>query len=104
MRVVATPQKSGLEAASELLEVFAHPLRLAIVLDVRGGERRVHDLVETLVVSQPLVSQHLRMLRTAGVLTGRRRGRKIAYAIADEHVVHIALDAIAHAQEKRSPR
>ena len=88
-----------LEAAAELLRAFAHPLRLAIVLEVRTGERCVHDLVETLDAAQPLVSQHLKVLKTAGVLTGRRRGREIAYAIADEHVVHIALDAIAHATE-----
>jgi len=92
---------SELEAASELLKAFAHPLRLAIVLEVRGGEQCVHDLVGSLGVAQPLVSQHLKVLRNAGVLTGRRRGRETAYAIADEHVVHIALDAIAHAKEKR---
>lgn len=91
---------SDLEAAAELLKAFAHPLRLAIVLEVRDGERCVHDLVETLDAAQPLVSQHLKVLKTAGVLTGRRRGREIAYSIADEHVTHIALDAIAHANER----
>jgi ArsR family transcriptional regulator len=94
---------SQLAAAAELLKAFAHPLRLAIVLEVRGGERCVHDLVSTLDAGQPLVSQHLKILRQAGVLTGRRRGREIAYSIADDHVVHIALDAIAHANE-RKPR
>lgn len=91
-----------LEAAAELLKAFAHPLRLAIVLEVRGGERCVHDLVAALDAAQPLVSQHLKILRQAGVLTGRRQGREIVYAIADEHVVHIALDAIEHANERSS--
>ncbi|MGQ0744565.1 MAG: ArsR/SmtB family transcription factor [Acidimicrobiales bacterium] len=86
-----------------MLKAFAHPLRLAIVLEVRAGERCVHDLVEALGASQPLVSQHLKVLKTAGILLGRRRGREIAYSIADEHVVHIAVDAIAHAEERRSP-
>ena len=92
-----------LDAAAELLKAFAHPLRLAIVLEVRDGERCVHDLVEALDVRQPLVSQHLRVLRQAGVLTGRRRGREIAYSIADDHVTHIALDAIEHASERNHP-
>lgn len=100
MHLLASVDVTGLEAASELLKAFAHPLRLAIVLEVQDGERCVHDLVESLGVAQPLVSQHLRVLRTAGVLAGRRRGREIAYSIADEHVVHIALDAIAHANER----
>jgi DNA-binding transcriptional ArsR family regulator len=47
------------------------------------------------------VSQHLKVLRDAGVLSGRRRGREMAYTIADEHIVHIAIDAIAHASEGR---
>ncbi len=94
---------SELVAAAELLKAFAHPLRLAIVLEVRDGERCVHDLVDALDAAQPLVSQHLRVLKQAGVLTSRRRGREVAYSIADEHVVHIALDAITHASEGRNP-
>jgi DNA-binding transcriptional ArsR family regulator len=94
---------SGLDAAADLLKAFAHPLRLAIVLEVRDGERCVHDLVKSLDAAQPLVSQHLKILKTAGVLSGRRRGREIAYSIADDHVVHIALDAITHANEGRTP-
>lgn len=91
---------SDLAAAAELLKAFAHPLRLAIVLEVRDGERCVHDLVDALDAGQPLISQHLKVLRQAGVLTGRRRGREIAYSIADDHVIHIALDAIEHANER----
>lgn len=95
---------TDVEAAAELLKAFAHPLRLAIVLEVeRNGERCVHDLTASLDASQPLISQHLRILRQAGVLTGRRRGREIAYSIADHHVTHIAIDAIEHAKE-RNPR
>ncbi len=90
-----------IEAAAELLKAFAHPLRLAIVLEVQHEERCVHDLADALDVSQPLVSQHLRILRQAGVLTGRRRGREMAYSIADHHVIHIALDAIEHANERK---
>ncbi len=90
-----------LEGAAELLKAFAHPLRLAIVLEVQHEEKCVHDLSTALDVSQPLVSQHLKILRQAGVLTGRRRGRETAYAIADHHITHIVLDAIEHANERR---
>jgi ArsR family transcriptional regulator, zinc-responsive transcriptional repressor len=91
---------SELEDAASLLKAFGNPLRLAILLELRDGERCVHDLVAALHSPQPLVSQHLKVLKAAGVLDGRRRGREIAYAIADEHVTHIALDAIAHAKER----
>jgi DNA-binding transcriptional ArsR family regulator len=59
----------------------------------------VHELVEKLGVAQPLVSQHLRVLRGAGVVRGARRGREIAYFLVDEHVAHIVADAITHARE-----
>jgi DNA-binding transcriptional ArsR family regulator len=91
---------SDIEAAVDLLKAFAHPLRLAIVLEVQHGERCVHDLVDALDAAQPLVSQHLKILRQAGVLVGRRRGKEIAYSIADHHILHIALDAIEHAKER----
>ena len=51
-------------------------------------------------MAQPLVSQHLRTLREAKVITGSRRGREVEYRLADEHVLHIALDAITHATER----
>ena len=88
-----------LEAASALLRALASPHRLAIVRALADGPRCVHELVEALGVSQPLVSQHLRVLRAEDLVTGERRGREIAYALADHHVTHIVEDAVAHVRE-----
>jgi len=88
-----------LQAAADLLRALAHPTRLAIVLQVREGERCVHELVDRLGIPQPLASQHLRVLRSAGVLASHRRGKEVAYGLVDEHVLHIALDAITHGGE-----
>ncbi|MEO5678488.1 MAG: metalloregulator ArsR/SmtB family transcription factor, partial [Acidimicrobiales bacterium] len=52
-----------LAAASTLLRALASPHRLAIVRALAAGPCCVHDLVAALGVSQPLVSQHLRVLR-----------------------------------------
>ncbi|GGM15831.1 ArsR/SmtB family transcription factor [Micromonospora yangpuensis] len=87
------------EGASELLRALSAPIRLAIVSELAQSERCVHELVETLGATQPLVSQHLRVLRGAGVVRGSRRGREIAYALVDEHVAHIVADAVSHAGE-----
>jgi DNA-binding transcriptional ArsR family regulator len=51
-------------------------------------------------VSQPLVSQHLRVLRSSGVVVVTRRGREAHYAVADDHVTHVIEDAIAHVLEE----
>ncbi len=92
-----------LRAAAELLRALSSPVRLAIVLELRTGARCVHELVETLGATQPLVSQHLRVLRGAGLVAAERRGREVAYALADQHVAHIATDAVRHAAEVDQP-
>ena len=89
------------EAAGELLRALAAPVRIAIVTELGAGPRCVHELVEATGAPQPLVSQHLRVLRGAGVVRGVRRGREIAYSLTDEHIGHIVADAITHAREPR---
>jgi ArsR family transcriptional regulator, zinc-responsive transcriptional repressor len=89
----------SLEAASELLRALASPVRLGIVRELAARGRAVHELVAALGVSQPLVSQHLRVLRASRIVTARRHAREMEYSLADEHVAHIVLDAIRHATE-----
>lgn len=89
------------EAAGDLLRALAAPVRVAIVTELAAGPRCVHELVTALGEPQPLVSQHLRVLRTGGVVAGERRGREIAYSLTDAHVGRIVADAVAHAQEDR---
>ncbi|MGN5380807.1 ArsR/SmtB family transcription factor [Streptomyces lasalocidi] len=89
----------GLQAASDLLRALASPVRIGIVRELSGGGKYVHELVAALGVSQPLVSQHLRVLRTSRIVTARRQAREIQYVLTDDHIAHIVLDAIRHAQE-----
>jgi ArsR family transcriptional regulator, zinc-responsive transcriptional repressor len=88
-----------LAAAGELLRALAAPVRIAIVLQLQESERCVHELVEALRVTQPLISQHLRVLKAAGVVAGERHGREVVYRLVDEHLAHIVMDAVAHAEE-----
>lgn len=92
------PSPGDLRAAGELLRALAAPVRLALVDELANGPRCVHELVDTVDASQSLVSQHLRVLRGAGLVTSSRRGREIAYELVDEHVAHIARDALRHAE------
>jgi DNA-binding transcriptional ArsR family regulator len=88
------------EAAGELLRALSAPIRLALVDLLSGGPRCVHELVDALGVSQPLVSQHLKSLRSVGLVSHERRGREILYSLADEHISHITRDTLVHAREK----
>lgn len=87
------------ERGASLFKALGSPLRLQILQAVAGEPRCVHDLVETTGASQPLVSQHLRVLREAHLLTATRVGREMHYALADERVSHIITDALAHVAE-----
>jgi ArsR family transcriptional regulator len=96
-KVSTSPDR--LAAASELLRALGTPHRLAIVLALAEGPRCVHELIDALGISQSLTSQHLRVLRTGGLVVGVRRGKETAYSLADDHVAHIARDAVAHGSE-----
>ncbi|MEC3977200.1 metalloregulator ArsR/SmtB family transcription factor [Amycolatopsis sp. H20-H5] len=93
------PPAAALIDAGDLLRALAAPVRIAIVLQLRDADRCVHELVDALDVAQPLISQHLRVLKTAGVVHGERRGREVVYRLVDEHLSHIVVDAVAHVQE-----
>lgn len=88
-----------LSEAGNLLRALAAPVRIAIVLQLRVAERCVHDLVDALGVTQPLISQHLRVLKAAGIVRGSRNGREVVYRLVDDHLAHIVVDAVAHAEE-----
>jgi DNA-binding transcriptional ArsR family regulator len=94
-----TPARHVLDTAGDLLRALAAPVRIAIVLQLCESSRCVHELVDALEVPQPLVSQHLRILKAAGVVAGERSGREVMYRLADHHLAHIVLAAVAHARE-----
>jgi len=94
----------AITAAADLLRALGAPLRMLIIDELIAGERCVHELVSASSergrpASQSLISQHLRVLRGAGLVITERRGQEIAYRLADQHVAQIVADAFAHAAE-----
>lgn len=94
-----------LAGAVELLKALASAIRLAAVVELGEGPRCVHELQTSLAaegraVSQPLLSQHLKVLRDAGLVTTTRRGNEITYQLVDAHVGRIVNDAIRHSREE----
>lgn len=94
----ASPSTSDdvfVEGAS-LLKAIAHPLRLSMLRALIDAPCCVHELVDATGATQPLVSQHLRVLRSADLVTSDRRGREVVYSLADDHIHHIVIDTIDH--------
>ncbi|MGN7968846.1 ArsR/SmtB family transcription factor [Microbacterium sp. 22296] len=90
---------AGLDDAAELFKVLGNESRLALVWLLSREPLTVGALADRAGLSQPLVSQHLRTLRQAGLVSSEREGKEIRYALADQHVAHVVLDAITHVQE-----
>lgn len=102
--MVENGHSDSLAGAVELLKALASPIRLAAVVELSAEPRCVHELQEAFRaggrdVSQPLLSQHLKVLRQAGLVTTTRRATEITYQLVDAHVGHIVNDAIRHSQE-----
>ncbi len=94
------PPRAVLDTAGDLLRALAAPVRIAIVLQLREAARCVHELVDALDLPQPLVSQHLRILKAAGVVEGERSGREVLYRLVDHHLAEIVTAALTHSAEE----
>ena len=69
---------------ADAFNAVAEPLRRDILDALVAGERPVNDLVAELGLAQPQVSKHLRVLREAGVVDVRDRGRQRLYRLNGE--------------------
>jgi DNA-binding transcriptional ArsR family regulator len=65
------------------------PTRRAIFEQLRGGPRSVGELAGSLPVSRPAVSQHLRVLREAGLVADRKEGTRRLYRVAPQGVAEL---------------
>ncbi len=70
-----------------MLKALSDPVRLrllSVVASHSGGEVCVCDLSAGIEVSQPTISHHLKVLRTAGLLDSERRGSWVYYRVVPE--------------------
>ena len=75
------------EKAATLFAVLSKPIRLRIISELCQGERNVGQLLCSIEVAQPNMSQHLNMMYRAGILGKRRQGAQMFYRIAEETAV-----------------
>jgi len=74
------------EKVSETLKALAHPARLKIVAGLLKDECNVGQIQKALKLPQSTISQHLRILKNAGIIKGRREGTKTCYRVIDVQV------------------
>jgi DNA-binding transcriptional ArsR family regulator len=88
-----------LEVAAAILALLADRTRLALLRQLADGEADVSALTEACGAARPAVSQHLAKLRLAGLVTTRKEGRRVVYALRHGHLrrlVDEALNAADH--------
>lgn len=78
-----------LDRTAELVKALDSKTRLQILLLLDDAERVVRELVDELDKSQPLISQHLRVLRNAELVSSSRNGREMRYALARAEVIDV---------------
>jgi DNA-binding transcriptional ArsR family regulator len=71
------------------LDALGDPTRRQVFELLRNGSRSVGELAAELPVSRPAVSQHLRVLETAGLVTHRREGTRNLYAVNGNGVAEL---------------
>jgi ArsR family transcriptional regulator len=86
-RTKVTFQQEKLTVSTELMRALAHPLRLKILefLD-QNKNIQVNQIYNTLKIEQSIASQHLRILKNAGVLVADKDGKYMHYTIDYQRV------------------
>ena len=80
------PDVDELYDLAELFKVFGDSTRIRILYVLFQSELCVCDLAEVLGMTQSAVSHQLKILKQAKLVTGRREGKSVFYALADDHV------------------
>lgn len=81
--------RAAYETEARRLKALAHPARLRILARLLENECCAAEAMKCLNASQPNTSQHLRALREAGFIAGRRQGTRICYRIADPRTAEL---------------
>ncbi len=74
---------------AELCQSLGHALRLRIIHSLVESPKSVNEISKIVSASQPVVSRHLAILRSAGILFSQRKGQEVYYEIANPKVVAV---------------
>ncbi|WP_405810448.1 metalloregulator ArsR/SmtB family transcription factor [Streptomyces sp. NBC_00210] len=99
------PQDPGAEQfarAAEVLGLLADRTRLVLLHTLGKGEADVTTLTAACGAARPAVSQHLARLRLAGLVDARKDGRRVVYALTDDHLARLVGEALSHADHDLS--
>ena len=74
---------------ADFLKALGHPLRLAIIEQLKNGEVSVGQLVNKLEIEQSSISKHLAILRQVGIVHSRQEKATVFYTIRDQDIFKV---------------
>jgi DNA-binding transcriptional ArsR family regulator len=89
MKTIYTCESDVLKTYSQKIKVCGHPVRLKILCFIKTGAPCVKEMWECLDQPQPVISQHLAVLKENGVVCSEIDGNKRIYKIVDPFVDHM---------------
>ena len=99
-RITSTmPDEDTLIDLSELFKVFGDSTRIKILYALLRSELCVCDLSKLVGMTSSAVSHQLKILRSAKLVSCRRDGKTVFYALADDHVTTIIRQGLEHVNE-----
>src|SRR5687768_8788957 len=99
-RPAAMPNEYELSAAAAMLRALGDPERLKLLMRLSHGELCVSELAQHQNEKITTISARLKLLRAARLVSRRREGHHIYYGLADDHVLTLIRNAVAHAAER----
>ncbi|MEU6279181.1 metalloregulator ArsR/SmtB family transcription factor [Streptomyces sp. NPDC047028] len=99
-----TPGAEHFTLAAELLALLGDRTRLSLMHALTAGEADVSTLTGACGAARPAVSQHLARLRLAGLVTTRKEGRRVVYALTDGHLRRLVNEALNAADHRLTER
>ena len=96
------PSEAQVSAAVMSFALLADPTRVRILWALRTGEADVTGLAKAAGCRPTVASQHLSKLRFAGLVEGRRDGRRVVYRLRGGHVRNLLTEALFHADHQVS--
>jgi rhodanese-related sulfurtransferase/DNA-binding transcriptional ArsR family regulator len=96
------PKQHVFASLAEIAQALGHAHRLELLEHLGQGERSVEHLAERAGLTLANASRHLQLLRRAGLVVGRRDGKRIYYRLAGERAVVALLSALSRVGEEAS--
>ena len=99
-RQVGKPNDRQLEAAVAMFDALSDMPRLRMLLLLAKGKLSVSEIAEIEGDRMTTVSARLQILHAARLVARHREGKTVIYSIADEHVLTLVENAVAHVGEQ----